>query len=413
MKIWVIKANEVKPVLGNNSKLGRVGLLNEELEKRGHEIRWFTSTFSHLKKEQLYDKDTVVNIEPNYVIEFIKTFSYKRNISIRRIISYQYMAHKFWKKSLNMEKPDIIYVAFPTIELAERAIKYGKKNNVPVVVDIRDLWPDIFNHNLNGILKILAQPYIYFMNHKTKKIMKQADNITATSPAMLEWGQKKGDRLENKDDKYFYMGYKSQAEGLEITDEQKNKIKLDKNSFNIVFVGTLIKQFNFDILIQVAQNLKEENVKFYICGTGNRFDEIKVKTQELENVIMTGWLEKEELNYILKNMNIGFAPYNNTFDFQSSISNKFAEYLFYGLPIIVTSDGTMAKTVEQNKIGIASRDVEKITEFILKLKNDKDEYEKMSVNAKKVYENNFMADEVYSDLVEYLENTVKNYKQSK
>ena len=411
MRLWIIKANEPKPVLNNESRLGRMGLLAEELAERGNEVIWYTSTFSHLKKEQIYKEDTTVNIKENYVIEFIKTYGYKKNISLGRILSYRHLAHKFKKMSKKTEKPDIIYVAFPTIELAEKAIKYGEENNVPVVVDVRDLWPDIFNHNLSGVLKILAKPYIEFMDYKAKKIMKKAYNITAISSAMLEWGKNKGTRFDNKNDKYFYMGYKKQAKGLEITDEQKSKMKIDKNTFNIIFVGTLIKQFNFDILIQVAQELKNNGVKFYVCGTGNRVDEIKEKTKDLENFIMTGWLEKEELNYILKNMDMGFAPYNNTFDFQSSISNKFAEYLCYGLPVIITSDGCMAEIIEKNEIGIASRDIKKISEFIIKLKNNKEEYEKKSKRALEIYNNEFMADKVYKELAEYLEKIVKSYKK--
>lgn len=411
MRIWIIKANEPKPVLNNESRLGRMGLLAEELAERGNEVIWYTSTFSHLKKEQIYKEDTTVNIKENYVIEFIKTYGYKKNISLGRILSYRHLAHKFKKMSKKTEKPDIIYVAFPTIELAEKAIKYGKKNNIPIVVDVRDLWPDIFNHNLSGIVKILAQPYIYLMNVKTKKIMKQADNITATSPMMLEWAQKKGDRLGNRNDQHFHIGYKKQAEGIKCAIDIEHKIKVDSNCFNVCFMGTLVKQFNFDILIDVAKRLEKENVKFYICGHGIRAEELKEKTKDIKNIVMTGWLEKEELNYALENMNIGFAPYNNTFDFQVNIPNKFAEYLFYGLPIIITSDGSMAEIVEDNNIGIASRDIEKISEFILKLKNDKEEYKKMSNRATQVYKDGFMADKVYSDLSDYLEKIVENYKK--
>ena len=85
MRIWIIKANEPKPVLNNESRLGRMGLLAEELAERGNEVIWYTSTFSHLKKEQIYKEDTTVNIKENYVIEFIKTYGYKKNISLGRI----------------------------------------------------------------------------------------------------------------------------------------------------------------------------------------------------------------------------------------------------------------------------------------------------------------------------------------
>ena len=40
--------------------------------------------------------------------------------------------------------PDLILSSIPTSELSLEATKLGKKNNIPVILDIRDLWPDVF-----------------------------------------------------------------------------------------------------------------------------------------------------------------------------------------------------------------------------------------------------------------------------
>ena len=98
------------------------------------------------------------------------------------------------------------------------------------------------------------------------------------------------------------------------------------------------------------------------------------------------------------------APYKNTFDFQMSVSNKFAEYLSYGLPIILTSDGYMKSLLVQNECGISSQNVEEIYQFIIDVKNDEKVYQQMSQNAKKLYEENFVAEKIYQELADYLEN---------
>lgn len=38
-----------------------------------------------------------------------------------------------------------------------------------------------------------------------------------------------------------------------------------------------------------------------------------------------------------------------------SVSNKFAEYISYGLPVILFSEGYMEKLLEDNECGIASQ----------------------------------------------------------
>ena len=194
MKIWLFQAGEPLPLEGKEERLLRTGMMCEELVKRGHDVTWFATTFDHFIKKQLYDEDKIVEVGQNYRMYLIWAPKYKKNISISRIINHKILAKRFKKISKGLEKPDIIYTSFPTIDYAEAAIEYGKRNNIPVIVDVRDLWPDIFKHNLSGIKRMFASPYIKLMDCKTKKIMKKAYAINGISPKIVEWGLKKANR---------------------------------------------------------------------------------------------------------------------------------------------------------------------------------------------------------------------------
>ena len=174
MNIWLLRTSEPMPVVDKDGRTLRMGMIAEELSKRGHNVTWFASTFNHFTKQQSFDKDTIVKVKDNYYLNLSYAPAYKKNISLERILNHKVTANKFRKKAKELEKPDLIYVSYPTIEYAEEAVKYGKKNNVPVIVDIRDLWPDIFNHNLPKWMRLLASPYIKLMNHKAKRVMKNA-----------------------------------------------------------------------------------------------------------------------------------------------------------------------------------------------------------------------------------------------
>lgn len=400
MNIWLLQASEPMPVVNEGQRLLRTGMMAEELNKRGHNVIWFSNTFDHFKKKQNYNKDTIVQVNDNYSIYLFHAPKYKRNISVSRIINHKVVALKFRKMAKKLEKPDLIYVSFPTIDYAEEAVKYGKKNNVPVIVDIRDLWPDIFKHNLPRILSFCAMPYIKLMDYKTKKIMRDAFAINSISEAMLNWGLKKGNRLKSENDEYFYIGY-DRNENMEL--EEKNII--DKAKFNISFFATINNQFDYERIISLAKLLKkkDENIIINICGDGPQFAELKQKASSISNIKLLGWTDRNNLSYILQNSKLGFAPYKNTFDFQMSVSNKFAEYISYGLPIIMTSEGYMKSLLEQHKCGLASQNSNELVEFVLKVKNDNDLYSIMSENAKKLYEENFKAKDIYEKLVNYLE----------
>lgn len=408
MNIWLLQASEPMPVVNSGERLLRMGMIAEELSRRNHKTIWFSNTFDHFHKKQLYDKDTVIDVNDHYKLYLLHAMGYKRNISISRIINHKRIATKFLKIAKTMEKPDLIYVSFPTIDYAEAAIKYGKKNKVPVIVDIRDLWPDIFYHNLPKLISILATPYIQWMQHKTKKIMRDAFAINSVSDAMLDWGLEKGNRKRNRFDRYFYIGYEKQKENT----LQEQDTLIDKEKFNISFFATINNQFDYDKIIKLAEELekKDKDIMINICGDGPQLTELKAKVEKLSNVCTLGWLGKEKLNYILKNSKLGLAPYKNTFDFQMSVSNKFAEYISYGLPVALTSEGYMKKLLYENKCGFSTQNMEEMSNFILRLKKDEKEYEKMSHNAKKLYEDKFVANKIYKELVNYLEEIKEEIK---
>ena len=398
MNVWLLQANEPMPIVNEGQRLFRMGLIAEELTSRGHNVTWFATTFNHFEKKQMYDKDTDIKVKENYDIRLIWAPKYTKNISIRRIINHKYMGMKLGKMIKHMEKPDVIYASFPTIEFAEEAVKYGKKNNVPVIIDIRDLWPDIFNHNISKLKRIIAWPYIELMQIKTKKIMKQAYAINGISDKVVDWGLDKVNRSKTENDRGFLMGYESN-----VSESLKEVEGVNPNKFNLCYFGTLGNQYQYDTLIEVAKRLNNEEIDIYICGLGPNYDTLREKTKEFNCIKMLNWLNKDELQYVLKNSKIGIANYKPTFDFQMAASNKFAEYLSYGLPVILTSGGYMGELVDKYDCGINSESVDDIVNYVLLLKNNIDKYKQKSKNAYNLFESKFVAKKVYSELVDYLE----------
>ena len=63
------------------------------------------------------------------------------------------------------EKPDIMFVGFPPIEWSLISICYSFLKSIPIVIDVKDLWPDIFwdKENINPVkkefIKFLFLPY--------------------------------------------------------------------------------------------------------------------------------------------------------------------------------------------------------------------------------------------------------------
>ena len=155
MRIWLIQRSEPTPHDNDGKqRLMRMGILSNQLSKKGHEVVWWTSTFDHYNRKHRFKEDQEVSVNDKYLIKYLKGCGYKNNVSLSRIIDNNLVAKRFKNKAKKaLLKPDIILSSIPTAELSLEAVKFGKKNNIPVVLDIRDMWPDVFLDVLPDIFR--------------------------------------------------------------------------------------------------------------------------------------------------------------------------------------------------------------------------------------------------------------------
>ena len=153
MKIWLVKMEEELPI-DENFRLGRMGNLSDILCQRGHYVVRWTSDFIHRKKKKRFCKDQYINFTPNLKLNILNgIFKYRDSHSLFRWLNNMIFAYKFYKIAKLQEKPDLIVCSMPTIELALLSSKLGNKFQIPVILDARDLWPDIFKYELFGLKK--------------------------------------------------------------------------------------------------------------------------------------------------------------------------------------------------------------------------------------------------------------------
>ena len=111
----------------------RLKIIRDILSKE-YDVRIYISDFSHAKKEYIKNKDPECN--------YIHVLNYKKNISIKRILSYIFFA-KSISKILKNEHPKLIYVMLPPNIIANKCKEYKlKHSNVILIVDVYDLWPE-------------------------------------------------------------------------------------------------------------------------------------------------------------------------------------------------------------------------------------------------------------------------------
>lgn len=401
LNVWLIQISEPLPIEDGARKL-RTAILADKLVDRGHNVLWWTSAFDHHQKEWIFREDKEVTVRDGLRIKALKSIGYKKNFSLARFIDHKIIAKKFKRAAAKMAKPDVVVASMPPHDFAHEAVLLAKENNIPVLVDIRDRWPDIFIDHIPSELRKSAKTLLAKDFQVVKETMQLADGLVAATDTFLEWGLKYAGRGRGEADTVFYLGNKKRSN----TPIRSNKIHelaaSLKDKFVVTFVGTFASYHNPSILLDCALKLLENNISFVLAGNGEFFNAAKIKAANLSNVILPGWLAQDEISALLQLSHVGVCPTAQTIDI---FPNKAFAYLSAGLPLISAFQGDLKEIIESHQIGLyyPPNDVDALVTHIKRLSEDGEFYKEMSENALTVFNDRFDADRIYEKYVGHIE----------
>ncbi len=422
MRVWLITVGEPLPIDGPNERLHRTGIIVNLLIKRGHKVIWWTSTFDHVRKKQRFNTDTNIKVSTNFETKLLHSIGYRKNISISRFINHYLIGCKFLKYARKEHKPDIILSSLPTLKLSLSAVKYGRKIGIPVVLDMRDMWPDLFLDFVPSWAKIFVNflflPFYYILHSACDN----ATCITGITPNFVKWGISHTNRLPTSFDRSFPLGYSeiSPSEEAVKRAEQfwaKYGLNKNKNEFIICFFGNMGRMHRDEIL-SVINAIKRINIREYLfwvvmAGRGENLSFYKSEAKKSKNIIFPGWVNKAQIWTLMRMSSFALLPCQNNKNYRASFPNKSIEYLSAGLPIVSSLKGALEDLLNTYNCGITykSENAEDLASKLIYLFNHPKILKEMSKNAYTLYKDKFVAEKVYSDMIDYLELVVKNYKK--
>ncbi len=409
MKIWNTTIGEPLPIEDNKNRLHRGGLLNKILEQQGHEITWWASTFEHFTKKHIFEKNTSIKFSSNYRLELLHGCSYSKNISLNRLRNHWQIGREFYRLARDKDKPDLIFASFPSIELAYYATKYAKENSVQIIVDARDMWPDIFINVVPSVTKPITRVLLLPYYKMAQFVFSNANGITGITDGFVQWGLKYASRNKGFNDRSFYLGYPLVEHNPSEVSESWQKwseLGLAKKDFIISYVGAIAdNKIDFSPILEAAKYYKDNsNVKFVLAGEGDEREifKDKAKKAELKNIIFPGWIDKYQIKVLLKNSSLGLVPLKNRVDYKMSIPNKPIEYFSNDLPVMTSLTGELRDLIVNNQAGIFYENTSEMINWIEHFVNNRDSLDKMAKNCNLLFKRLFDSEQVYSGLAKHL-----------
>ena len=395
LKIWNVTIGE--PIIDRESdvRLHRAGQMSDWLSHRGHDVTFVNSTFNHQSRQQRFAKTTTIEVSANLRVVCLQARSYKKSISFARFASHRDCAASFEKwLQTKPQNPDVIIVSYPVVELCLAAMDFAALNAIPVLIDCRDFWPDIFSEMLPLRLRWMGKLLFFPFEMQTRRMLARATAISGHTESALHWGLEKAGRARNNFDFFFPFTFpdNDKTEQGPISDKP-----FSNNAVRICFIGTLSHRSGLEKYVRALGDLPKEmksNIKLIIAGTGPHasFLQNLVKSHDAP-VEFLGWIEQQQILELMHGCDFGLLPYDLP-DFHLSLPNKLVDYVKGGLPIFSCTQGEVKRFIELNCAGVWTETCESnIKEQLVNFLNTDFSFSRKSI--RKIYDEKFASDRVF------------------
>jgi len=352
----VVIINPFDTLPGENFRHQRYTLLYELLRKATVDVTWLTSDFHHWSHSRR-SVSRIPSLDRGNIL-LVKTLPYKRNISVRRFISYVLLSVATLYRLFRLPKqPDLILCVGPVEEVFLVSL-YARLRKVPFVLDVVDLWPDLYVFAFPPWARRLARLLLfpYFLLAKTA--YQCATHVTAVSATYARWAMQLSRRTDRHNFSYYYLGCRNDRFGSKTPVGRPEII-------SCLFAGQFGFSYDVELIIRAAGRLHaagQSNVRFVLCGSGEQRKHLVRLAEGLPNVKFLGWVDPDTLNEIGMECQIGLCTYRA--GATQSVPYKLFDYMSMGLFIVSSLAGEAASLLTKHKMG-ETYDPENLDSFLV------------------------------------------------
>ena len=292
------------------------------------------------------------------IVRLLKTNCFP--VLLQKIINSAFFLNPIWVfyiyKNIKSHKKSIIIVR--DLPLMFSGILVAKMKGAKIIFDMAECYPEMYlsmklYSKLSFFKKIICTQYL--LDIYEIQACKWADHIFV----MVEESK---NRLISKGILSNKISVVSNTPPI----ENNNFFQVNHSGvvLRMVYVGFITRLRGLDVLIRAAHRFLEiggasEEIKIDIIGKGNAVNELLdlVDKLDLNDVVnIHGWLEKERVEEIMSQANVGILTYRVCSHWNTTIPNKIFDYMKMGLPIIATDVITIRRIIQETKSGFICKD---------------------------------------------------------
>lgn len=320
------------------------------LVSSGHEVHMITSHRESINNEKIY-KENIDGIDVYWLsVPYSNSFGYLRRIFAftKFIVLSSVLALKI--------KCDVVFATSTPLTIAIPAIIYSKLKYVPMVFEVRDLWPELpiaIGALKSGILIRIA------------KILEKTAYFHSKYVIALSPGMKKG--IEKTGYPKVKIKVIPNSCDIERFDVPRTEGANFRNTHNwignrklVVYAGTfgLINDVTYFVHLAKEMIKLDENVVFLAVGDGSEKEklyDIANKEGVLNNkFFILPPIKKEMMPELLSAATLCTSLFIPLTEMWNNSANKFFDALAAGKPVMINYGGWQAKILHETGAGIVA-----------------------------------------------------------
>lgn len=250
---------------------------------------------------------------------------------------------------------DVVFATSTPLTIAIPAIAAARKNKIPMVFEVRDLWPELpiaMNALRNPVLKWGAK-------QMEKWAYRNSEAVIALSPGMKEgvvaagYSEARVAVIPNSsDNEEFLYDPVAAAAFRDARDWLKDRPLL-------VYGGTFGKINGVGYMVELAEQLLNvnEDIRVLLVGDGQEKQAVKELAEELgvlnKNLFIEDSLPKRAMPALLGAADMAVSLFIDLPQMQPNSANKFFDALASGTPVLINYGGWQHDLINARGCGLA------------------------------------------------------------
>jgi glycosyltransferase involved in cell wall biosynthesis len=416
LSIWIV--NPFDDIPGEGLPPLRYWSLARVLAGRGHDVIWWSATWSHRRKARR-NVPLGFREEEGFDVRLVAVRPYEKNVSLGRIASHRDFGRTFERlasesvASGQLERPDIILASLPPLDGPEAAVRLAGRLDATLVIDLMDVWPETFDRLLPGpawLRRLLAPLFFGGMERRRDAVLEAADAVSAASQNYLDAMFPAAKKPTHVCHLGAYLQEYPEPPRLAPLEAEAVAAVAPTPSkpLTCVYSGTLEAGQDVETVVASAKLLSAAGIdaEIHIAGSGSLEQKLRsaaTATKPPCRVVVHGLLDRAAHGRLLATADVGLVLVKP--ESLVAIPYKACDYSAAGLAMINSLPGELESLIARHSAGLqyTSGDAASLARAITTLASDRRLLLECRQGARRLAEAEFDREKIYPRFARWLE----------